>query len=286
MTKVAFLGPRGTYTHQAIIQQFGEDIEIYPQSSIEQCFKIIDSKDVHYSVVPFENSTNGQVVFTYDLIRDWYFHNPDIKFKIVGEQYVAIHHNLLSKQLDIKNITKIYSHPQVWGQVGEFLATLPSSITKRDVSSTSKAAELVSRALEPVACISSAMCSKLYNLPIIKPNIEDNKRNTTRFLILGYYPLPDNSGKWITSILFTMKEDYDQKSGSLVKLLMSFDKHNVNLININSRPSKSKNWHYAFFVDLEGNYLTDDNLKQALKELKQGCSELVILGEFQRALTL
>lgn len=285
MVKVAFLGPRGTYTHQAVIQEFGENIEIYPQPTIDQCFEILNSGDVDYSIVPFENSTNGQVIFTYDLIRDWYFQNNEPKFKIVGEQFVSIHHNLLSKELDINNITKIYSHPQVWGQVTGFLKNLDKKVIKLDTNSTSKAAEIVSLSNEEnIACISSSMCSKLYNLPIIQHNIEDNKYNTTRFLILGNQCLkerPSETKNYITSIIFTMKEDHDRKSGSLCSILMEFQKHDINLITINSRPSKQRNWHYAFFVEIEG-HMKDEKVVEGLKELKDKCEEIVTLGSFER----
>lgn len=301
MTKVAFLGPKGTYTHQvcysciihiiidiytniiqAVLQEFGENIEIYPQQSIGDCFKAVDDKAVDYSVVPFENSTNGQVVFTYDLIRDWYMKTHP-KFKIVGEQFVSIHHNLLSQELDVNSITKIYSHPQVWGQVTNFMSTLKPDVVRVDTSSTSKAAELVKLSSEKgVACISSSMCSKLYNLPIIKHNVEDNTGNTTRFLILGESPLPSKTkhSKHVTSIIFTVNQD--QEPGSLCSALMIFQQNNVNLITINSRPSTEKNWHYAFFVEMIGNYELDENIKKSMIELKQKTSELVVLGTFER----
>ncbi|EGV64609.1 Prephenate dehydratase [Yamadazyma tenuis ATCC 10573] len=284
MVKVAFLGPKGTYTHQAVLQEFGEDIQILPQLSIGDCFKAVDSNEVDYSVVPFENSTNGQVVFTYDLIRDWYMRkNAPPKFKIVGEQFVFIHHNLLSKELDVHNITKVYSHPQVWGQVTNFLSTLNPNVVRADCSSTSKAAEIVRLSNEKgVACISSAMCSKLYNLPIIKPNIEDNRGNTTRFLILGETGLPKKAAvpKYITSIIFTVNSD--QEPGALCSALTAFQENNTNLISINSRPSAEKNWSYAFFVEVIGNYLTDENVQNSLKSLNSKCSEIVTLGVFER----
>lgn len=242
----------------------------------------MDNKSVDYSVVPFENSTNGQVVFTYDLIRDWYMKtNP--RFKVVGEQFVSIHHNLLSQELDVNNITKIYSHPQVWGQVTNFMSTLKPGVVRVDTSSTSKAAEVVKLSPEKgVACISSSMCSKLYNLPVIKANVEDNQGNTTRFLILGESALPAKAkhSKYITSIIFTVNQD--QEPGSLCSALMIFQQNHVNLININSRPSTEKNWHYAFFVEMIGNYEADDNIKNSMAELKEKTSELVVLGTFER----
>lgn len=283
MVKVGFLGPKGTYTHQAVLQQFGEDIEIFPLLFIGDCFKEVNANNVDYAVVPFENSTNGQVIFTYDLMRDWYIDTPRPSFRIVGEQFVPIHHNLLSKELDLSNIKKIYSHPQVWGQVTNFMDTIDHPVTKVDCSSTSKAAELVKISNEPgVACISSSMCSKLYNLPIIQADIENNISNSTRFLILGESPLSvsETRSTDITSLIFTV--DQAHAPGSLRMALLSFQEYEINIININSRPSNKGNWQYAFFVEFIGNYITDDNVKQSLKSLETKCTEIVILGTFQR----
>lgn len=224
------------------------------------------------------------MVFTYDLIRDWYFNDVEKpQFGIVGEQYVSIHHNLLSVELDVNNITKIYSHPQVWGQVSNFLNSLSNKVIKVDTSSTSKAAELVKTSSEKgVACISSAMCSKLYNLPIIKGNVEDNQGNTTRFLILGRDQLRPkyNNSQYITSLLFTI--DQAQEPGSLCSALMVFQQNHVNLITINSRPSHQKNWQYVFFIEVIGNYLVDENIQTSIDQLDKVCSQVVTLGAFER----
>lgn len=271
---------------QAVIQQFGDSIGIFPQNSIGDCFKAVNSKAVDYSIVPFENSTNGQVIFTYDLIRDWYIDGQKPDFRIVGEQFVSIHHNLLSMELDVNQITKIYSHPQVWGQVTNFLASLEGPgkkpVTRVDTSSTSKAAEIVKLSHEKgAACISSAMCSKLYNLPTVKANVENDQGNTTRFLILGEQALPVKSehSKFITSLIFTMSQD--QEPGSLCSALMVFQQNNVNLITINSRPSREKNWHYAFFVEVVGS-LGDGRVRKAIEELGEVC-QVVTLGSFERS---
>lgn len=257
--KVAFLGPEGTYTHQALIQQFGtENVSIYPQQSIGDCFQILNEKKVDYAVVPFENSTNGQVVFTYDLLRDWYFQtSTPPKFRIIAEQFVSIHHNLLTNASKIEDIKTIYSHPQVWTQVNKFLQSLPQQITKIDVGSTSKAAEIVSQDTittsgSSSAAISSYMSSELYKLPILKEGIEDNQSNTTRFLILGYdspiSPPPppasnnddDNSKRnttIVSSIMFTLNHD---DPGALCDVLVKFKEYGITLTSINSRPANLK----------------------------------------------
>lgn len=323
--KVAFLGPEGTYTHQvcshtipytdfiflfllgylltiifkALIQQFGtENVSIYPQQSIGDCFQILNEKKVDYAVVPFENSTNGQVVFTYDLLRDWYFQtSTPPKFRIIAEQFVSIHHNLLTNASKIEDIKTIYSHPQVWTQVNKFLQSLPQQITKIDVGSTSKAAEIVSQDIittsgSSSAAISSYMSSELYKLPILKEGIEDNQSNTTRFLILGYgspiSPPPpppasnnddDNSKRnttIVSSIMFTLNHD---DPGALCDVLVKFKEYGITLTSINSRPANLKPWQYVFFVEMIG----DIHQEELVEKIKESCLELVILGVFQRS---
>lgn len=314
--KVAFLGPEGTYTHQvcnhqtqthtqrflltiiskALIQQFGttKNINIYPQQSIGDCFQSLDEKKVDYAVVPFENSTNGQVVFTYDLLRDWFLQtSTPPKFRIMAEQFVSIHHNLLTNAQKIEDIKTIYSHPQVWTQVNKFLTSLPQQITKIDVGSTSKAAEIVSQNTKASDCaaISSYMSSELYKLPILKEGIEDNQSNTTRFLILGYdspvSPPPpscpddnDNDKKnttIVSSIMFTLNHD---DPGALCDVLVKFKEYGITLTSINSRPANLKPWQYVFFVEMIGDIIHQEGL---IEKIKESCLELVILGVFQRS---
>ncbi|RCK64381.1 putative prephenate dehydratase [Candida viswanathii] len=280
--KVAFLGPQGTYTHQAVIQQFGTDnISISPKQSIGDCFEAIDCNEVDYAVVPFENSTNGQVVFTYDLLRDWFLEKgQQPKFKVVAEQFVAIHHNLLSNARDVKHIKTIYSHPQVWTQVNKFLKDIPKEVTRIDVGSTSKAAEIVSQdASNESAAISSFMSSGIYNVPILQENIEDNPNNTTRFLILGYTQPPNDdkpTSKVVSSIMFRLNHD---DPGALCDVLVKFKEYGITLTSINSRPANLQPWQYVFFVEMIGD-IHEGNL---VEEIKGSCLDLVILGTFKRS---
>ncbi|EGW31330.1 uncharacterized protein SPAPADRAFT_61899, partial [Spathaspora passalidarum NRRL Y-27907] len=289
--KVAFLGPEGTYTHQAVIQQFGNDVTILPQKAISDCFKCIDSKQVDYAVVPFENSTNGQVVFTYDLLRDWFINTTEPEFKVVAEQFVSIHHNFLTYAKDIGSIKTIYSHPQVWTQVSKFLSEkVKADVVKIDVGSTSKAAEIVkSEGSDGTsAAISSKMSADLYELPIMYESIEDNVSNTTRFLVLGYNkPLQHGTNEEeeeeeediVTSVMFTLNNS--ENPGALCDVLVRFKSNGVNLISINSRPSHVKPWQYVFFVEMIGDL--QDGVNTSLEQIKPNCLELVVLGSFKRS---
>ncbi|KAM3122844.1 hypothetical protein CJJ07_004782 [Candidozyma auris] len=291
--KVAFLGPEGTYTHEAVLQQFGKEpnLTILPQSTIGACFDVLNSRDVDYAVVPFENSTNGQVVFTYDLLRDWFISDTKASkppFRIVGEQYVAIHHYLLSKAADKSEIKTIYSHPQVWGQVTKALKVF-KDCAKIDANSTAEAAEfVVEDSTGTIACISSKMCARLKSLPILEAEIEDNPRNSTRFLILGSSDLNDQQddksddsciASSITSIMFTLNHD---DPGALMAALDSFRFYKINLTSIASRPSGERQWQYVFFVEAEGS-IHSEKMKLATKKLHECCMSVVVLGSFTRS---
>lgn len=262
-----------------MLQQFPNG-EIYPQSLILACFDVLSNREVDYAVVPFENSTNGQVVFTYDLLRDWFLIDELARFNVVGEQYVAIHHNYLSRTQDTSKISTIYSHPQVWTQCTKFLSTLPPLIKRIDTLLTAKAAEIAHEdTTGTIACILSKMSADMYQLPIIKASVEDNKQNTTRFLVLGFDELESTeSDLKLTSVIFTLNSN---DPGLLCDVLQCFKDNGVNLTCINSRPSHLAQWEYVFFVEMEG--LTKDvNVTQALDSAEAICGKLVILGSFEK----
>lgn len=279
-----------------MIQQFGHspDLSIFPQSSIGDCFNTLNAGNVDFAVIPFENSTNGQVVFTYDLLRDWFIGDNEKSrptFQVVGEQFVAIHHYLLSNATEKSQINTIYSHPQVWGQVSKLLKPY-AKCTKVDVSSTAEAARIVSQdSTNTVACISSKMCAQLTNLPIIEAEIEDIPDNTTRFLVLGNKPAFPQPKQGIaetketipltaiTSIMFTLNHD---DPGALMTALDSFKQQNINLTSIASRPSGKSKWQYVFFVEAEGS-IDSLRMREAEEGLHRCCSDVVILGSFARS---
>ncbi|KAK3069782.1 prephenate dehydratase, partial [Teratosphaeriaceae sp. CCFEE 6253] len=201
---VAFLGPITSYTHQATLDRFPESkYNLSPQTTIEDVFGAVQSGSVSRGVVPFENSSNGSVIFTLDLFADLHGRNPDIL--VCGEIYLPVHHCLLGHTdeqrsgnegsqhqdsqgrplHDLKHITKLYSHHQAWGQCNNFLATHLKGVERIDVSSTSKAAEIVSQdASGSSAAISSRMAGEVHSLDLLAENIEDREGNSTRFFVL------------------------------------------------------------------------------------------------------
>lgn len=247
-------------------------------------------------------------MFTYDLLRDWFIppgHRQKSQlvpsstksgsiqppFRIVAEQFVSVHHNLLTKAKSISEVKTIYSHPQVWTQVSSFLSKkFPLGVQKIDTSSTAKAAEIVHETeSDTIACISSKTSASLFNLPTLYENIEDSSKNTTRFLVLGNKELPEPEDLRtipetsdllnITSIIFSLPHD---KPGALREALYVFHKNEVNMTSINSRPSHSNQWHYVFFVEVIGDLAHDARIKQSISDLGLHCEDVVALGSFKR----
>lgn len=267
-----------------MLQQFGADslVVALPQALIGACFEQLAAHSVDYAVVPFENSTNGQVVFTYDLLRDWYMGDTEPPFRIVAEQFVAIHHYLLSNAEDLGAVSRLYSHPQVWGQVTQFLALGKlQNVTRVDTSSTAKAAETVfNDASNTSACICLKMSADLYKLPVKYAEIEDLKNNTTRFLVLGLTPVERRPDEKMITLLMYMLNHNDP--GALCSALQAFLTNSVNLTSISSRPSHVSQWQYVFFVEAEGD-AEDVAVKQSLAELAKSCTKVAVLGLFARS---
>lgn len=244
-------------------------------------------------MVPFENSTNGQVVFTYDFLRDYLVLEPgNASIKVMGEQFVYIHHCLLSRATDIGAITTIYSHPQVWGQVTSWMAEHAGpAVVKIDASSTSKAAEICAAApaseQHTVAAIASANAAAHFGLPILARNIENNANNTTRFLVLGKESIPRHlnsdqtapGDKHVTIMVFKVVHD---DSGALVASLNVLARYGINMASITSRPSLDSPWHNYFFVEFWGDASSDPNIQAALAEFQHTTLECTVLGSFPR----
>ncbi len=265
---IGYLGPEGTFTEQAAIQQFGSSVELHPMPTISDVFHEVENGKVHYGVVPIENSVGGTVNLTLD-------HFIDSPLTIVGETYLPIHHNLLANVEDISEIKRIYSHPQSFAQCRIWLETHLPNVEKIEVSSNAKAASMVPWDKFSAALASSVAAEK-YGLNIIERNIEDNPENTTRFWVInGQKQKIDNAEK--TTILLSIKD----KPGALLRLLSPFQVYGINLFKIESRPSRRRPWDYLFFIDVEGN-VDSPALKKALEKVKEETVFLKILGSYAK----
>ena len=262
---IAYLGPAATYSHQAAKQRFGSSVEYFPMPGIADVFRDVESGKADFGVVPVENSTEGVVNHTLDLLLE----SP---VKVCAEINLPIHHSLLSRS-ELSGIRKIYSHPQSLAQCRLWLTEHLPMAERIESSSNTRAAELAAQ--EPgAAAICSDLAATVYGLNIIEEKIEDNPKNTTRFFVIGNQ---DNnpSGKDKTSLCFAVQD----RVGALYECLLPFRDSGLTLTMIESRPSKKINWEYVFYVDLLG-HISDPVVETALEQLRKHTSFLKILGSY------
>ena len=267
--KVAFLGPQGTFTHAAAMQQFGFSAQLMPQKSIPAIFEEVARGRAPYGVVPVENSTEGVVSHTLDM-----FMESDLK--INAEIMLGISHFLMSRSGRMTDIKKVVSHPQPLAQCRKWLEENLPDIPLVDVGSTALAAQMALED-ESFGAIASEMAATLYGLQVVKERIEDNPNNFTRFLVIGTNT-PERSGRDKTSLMFNIKD----QPGILYRMLEPFSKREINLSKIESRPMKKKAWEYIFFLDIEG-HIDDEPITAAVTELRDYCQFLKVLGSYPRA---
>jgi len=267
---VAYLGPPATYTHQAAIQQFGQMADLRPATTTDAIFEMVETDQAEFGVVPIENSSEGVVSHTLDLLVD----SP---LTIAAEIHVRIHHDLLSQSGDLRAIRAVHSHPQALAQCRAWLELNLPNAPQQTTHSTAQAAELAARNGE-LAAIASPVAAELYGLQVVHSGIEDRADNTTRFLVVARRP-PRRSARDITSILFSIKRD---QVGALYKALEPFHDHGVNLTRIESRPTRIRAWEYVFFCDFEG-HAEDARVSAAIAELRPRCDFVKVLGSYPEA---
>ena len=268
--KVAFLGPKATFSHLATMQQFGLSAELVPMKSIPSVFEEVEKDKALYGVVPVENSTEGVISHTLDMF-------VESNLKITSEILLEVHHDLLSRTGRLEDIKKVYSHSQPIAQCRQWLEENLPGVPLVDVASTAVAAQIVSEDYT-AAAIASELAASLYDLKVIRSRIEDQVNNFTRFLVISRNEC-ERSGNDKTSVLFSVKDE----PGILCRMLEPFAKRGINLSKIESRPYKKKAWEYIFFLDLSGHF-SDPDVAEALDELKGCCQFLKILGSFPRSM--
>jgi chorismate mutase/prephenate dehydratase len=264
--RIAYLGPEHTYSHEAARGRFGGSATFVSEPSIAGVFQAVETGRADYGVVPVENSTEGSVGLTLDLMID----TPAV---IVGEILLPIRHALMSREGNPAGFRRILSHQQSLGQCRNYLATNYPHCDLEAVASNALAAQ---RAAEDPECaaICSAAAAPTYRLKIIAENIQDVAHNVTRFLVLGRQPA-GRSGADKTSLMFALPE----RAGVLHGALARFAREKINMTMIQSRPQRQRPWAYLFFVDL-GGHREDDPLKSALKALERQALFLKVLGSY------
>jgi len=268
---VAFLGPDGTFSHQAATRQFGAQVDYVPVTNMRDVFTLTERGDTQFGVVPVENTIEGPITVTFDALVE-----TDVT--ICSEIKLEISEHLMSRTGKIEDIQRVASHPQPLAQCRGWLESNLQGIETIETTSTAAAAQLA-HADEKVASIGSEVTAEVYDLLTIASGIEDHRGNTTRFLVVGR-ETPAPSGQDLTSAIFTVRRD---QSGALHNLLGPFAKHGVNLTAVQSRPMKGKPWEYNFIVDMEG-HQADAAVRRALDEAAEVAASHKVLGSFPRAL--
>ena len=263
---VAYLGPEGTYPQAAVIKHFGHAVKEADVKTIAEVFGIVEQGRAHFGVVPVENSTEGVITHTLDCFAT-------SKLKVCGEVHVPINHNLLSNADGMPSVKKVYAHPQALAQCRGWLERYLPDAELVTASSNAEAAIIAAKTAD-AAAIASDIAAKLYQIKVLASGIEDERNNTTRFLIIGSNTYKE-SGEDKTTIMISTPN----KVGSLFELLKPLYDAGVDMSRIESRPSRQTNWEYVFFIDLVG-HVDRPEVSQALKELKEKSAFFKLIGSY------
>ncbi|CAD6550101.1 prephenate dehydratase [Paraburkholderia metrosideri] len=267
--KAAYLGPIGTYSEQAMHEYFGQSIEGLPCPSIDEVFRSVEAGAAEFGVVPVENSTEGAVSRTLDLLLQ-------TQLTIGGELALPIHHNLLTLNGGLTGVTRVCAHAQALAQCQRWLSTNAPHLERQAVSSNAEAARMAAE--DPtVAAIAGDRAAIHYGLQVVNALIQDDPHNRTRFVMIGKQP-SGPSGYDQTSLIVSVANE----PGAMVKLLEPFSRHSVSMTRFESRPARVGTWEYYFYIDVEG-HRDDPALSAALDELSEKAEFLKILGSYPRA---
>lgn len=264
---IAYLGPEGTFSQSAAIKHFGHAATTQACASIDEAFRVVEARSADYVVAPVENSTEGAVGRTLDLM-------VNTPLKVCGEVVLRIHHHLLRAEAGFDGIRRVYSHAQSLAQCHEWLnKNLPAEVERVSVSSNAEAARLASLDAG-CAAIAGDAAAERFGLNKLAENIEDEPNNTTRFLVLGYHQTTA-SGRDKTSLVMSAQN----KPGAVHQLLSPLAEHGVSMTKFESRPSRTGLWEYVFFVDVEG-HADEPRVVATLDALRNRAAFVKVLGAY------
>lgn len=264
--EVAFLGPSGTYSEQAVWSFFGHCVQAEPVDSIEEACRLVQVSQSDYAVIPVENSTEGSVARTLDAL-------VESSLQICGEVKLPIHHELLTASGKLDGVLKVCAHPQALAQCRGWLRQYAPQLVQEPVGSNALAAQMAQK--DPtVAAIAGSAARERYDLSAFQAHIQDDPNNTTRFWVVGCQQTTP-SGKDKTSLVASVPN----QPGAVYKMLEPFNRENVSLTKLESRPARNRLWEYNFFIDLVG-HSQDEPVARALAELEKTASFLKVLGSY------
>ncbi|PUA17238.1 prephenate dehydratase [Glaciimonas sp. PCH181] len=267
---VAYLGPAGTFSEQAVYQQFGHAVDSMACASIDEVFRAAEAGTADFGVVPIENSSEGVINRTLDLLLQ-------TTLRISGEVAIPVHHSLMTKDGTTDHVTRICAHSQALAQCNAWLNQHYPNIERLAVASNAEAARMASEDVT-VAGIAGELAAQTYGVQIVSAHIQDDPHNRTRFAVIGrLHTTP--SGKDQTSLVLSVPN----KAGAVYSLLSPLASHGVSMSRFESRPARMGAWEYYFYVDVEG-HEQDEKVAKALAELKQNAAFFKLLGSYPLSL--
>ena len=269
-TRVAYLGPAGTFSEEAALGFFGSSIVRVPCVNFDEVFHVTATGAADFGVVPVENSSEGVVTRSLDL----FLHTP---LFIIGETSLFVRHNLLRRGESLDGISAVLAHPQALAQCNAWLSAHLPQAERRPVASNAEGARLA--ALDPgLAAIASTRAGSEFGLHVLAPAIQDDAHNRTRFAVLTHpqrHPAPKASGHDCTSLVVSVSN----RPGAVHDMLVPLKTHGVSMTRFESRPARSGQWEYYFYIDLEG-HPDEPKVAEALKELRGVCAFFKVLGTY------
>lgn len=265
--KIGFLGPKGTFSHQAAFRIFGKKLLFVPLKTIKEVFEEVNNQEIDFGIVPAENAISGIVSETINCLIDY-------PLKVIGSYNLNVHHCLLSADKNKRKLKVIKSHEQAFSQSKKWLERNLPEVSFEITSSTT--APILENRDEKVGFIASVIAAQEYGLNILAKNIEDNKENQTKFYLVSTQTnktLQKKMGAKKTLILFSV---YD-RVGILRDILDVFAKNNLNLTRLHSIPSRWRNWDYFFFLEVDALY-PSSKIKKVLKEIEKHCPTIRVIG--------
>jgi chorismate mutase/prephenate dehydratase len=263
---VAYLGPAGSFSEQAAFEHFGHSVTGIACASFDEVFRAVEAGTANVGMVPVENSTEGAVNRTLDLLLA----SP---VRILGERSLLIRHCLLAREANLNGVTRILAHPQALAQCQSWLNRNYPGLPREPVSSNSEAARIAS--LDPtVAAIASEVAAHAWGLNVIAQGIQDDAQNRTRFLAIGQIEnMP--SGRDKTSLILAVPN----RAGAMYQMLAPLNANGVSMTRFESRPARTGQWEYYFYVDIEG-HRQDASVQKALVTLEDQCAFFKVLGSY------
>ena len=266
---IAYLGPAGTFSEMALARHFGASVAAQPCASIDEVFKTAETGSARYAVVPVENSTEGAVGRTLDLLLS-------TPLRICAEVVLRVQQNLMAKRASMKSIRRVYSHPQSLGQCQQWLSQHLPGAAHVPIASNAEAARVAAKEAK-AAAVGPEIAAARYGLKLLARSIEDDPRNRTRFLVLGPHQAGP-SGRDRTSLVMTAHN----RPGAVHDLIAAFAQNGVSMTRLESRPARTGQWEYFFYVDIEG-HQQDPKVAQSLSELREKAPFVKIFGSYPAA---